>query len=45
MHLSDAKRLKALKEKNRGLKSLVAAQALNIAALKKVHSQNGQPGA
>jgi hypothetical protein len=45
MHLSDAKRLKALKEKNRGLKSLVAAQALNIAALKQVHSQNGQPGA
>jgi len=39
MDLSDAKRLKALEEENRRLKSIVADQALNIAVLKEVNSK------
>ena len=36
LHVSDAKRLKALEEENRRLKRLVADQALNLQILKDV---------
>ena len=39
MDLSDAKRLKALEDENRRLKSIVADQALNIVVLKEVNSK------
>ena len=39
MELSDAKRLKALEDENRRLKSIVADQALNIVVLKEVNSK------
>lgn len=39
MDLLDAKRLKALEEENRRLKSIVADQALNIAVIKEVNSK------
>lgn len=39
MEMADAKRLKALEEENRRLKTLVADQALNIAVLKEVNSK------
>ena len=39
MDLLDAKRLKALEEENRRLKSIVADQALNIAVLKEMNSK------
>jgi putative transposase len=39
MDLLDAKRLKALEEENRRLKSIAADQAQNIAVLKEVNSK------
>ena len=39
MELSDAKRLKALEQENRRLKTLVADQALNIEVLKEVNAK------
>ncbi len=39
MEVSDARRLKALEEENRRLKSLVADQALHIEVLKEVNSK------
>ena len=39
MELSDARRMKALEEENRRLKSLVADQTLNIQVLKEVNSK------
>ena len=39
MDLLDAKRLKALEEENRRLKSIVADQALNIAVLKEMNTK------
>jgi len=40
MEVSDARHLKALEDKNRRLKQLVAGQALDIQCLKAVNSKN-----